>query len=77
MKRYSKSNMGAIVAGGALATSSGSGGFTVCPTSDQSFYCKMSRSLGILRMILSFFIIFFAILFIIYYIYSNRKSFFK
>lgn len=45
-----------------------SGGYTVCPTSDQSFYCKMSRSLGIFRMI---------ILFIIYYIYSNRKSFFK
>ena len=70
------SSGGAIVAGGALASNSGSGGATFCPTSDNSFYCQMSRSLGILQMTITFIIIFIAIIYLIYYVISNRKALF-
>ena len=46
---------GAIAAGaGAGALTSGAGGTTVtsCPPDDQSFYCKLSRFTGIVKMIL-------------------------
>lgn len=69
------SSMAAAGAGAALLSNSGTSAF--CPQSDQSFYCQMYRTLGIVQMTIAFVVIFFAIMFLIYFLYTNRKMFFS
>tara|TARA_B100000795_G_scaffold269488_1_gene259015 strand:+ start:739 stop:1023 length:285 start_codon:yes stop_codon:yes gene_type:complete len=70
----SSSGLGAGVAGGFLASMSSSGGTTICSSKDDTFYCKMSRVLGIVGMTISFIIIFLSLIALIYFGYKYYYS---
>lgn len=69
------SSVAAAGAGAVLLSNSGTTAY--CPQSDQSFYCQMYRTLGIVQMTIAFIVIFFAVMFLIYFLYTNRKMFFS
>ena len=66
--------LGAIGAGGALAMNSGSGNMYVCGTTDQSFYCQLTRFTGSVQMIITLIIIFLAIMFLLFFAYKYMTS---
>ena len=68
------SSLTAAGAGAALLSNSGTNAF--CPQSDQSFYCQMYRTLGIVQMTIAFIVIFLSVLYLLYFLYTNRKTFF-
>jgi hypothetical protein len=67
------SGLGAGVIGGFLGSMS-SGGTTICSSTDETFYCKMSRTLGIVGMTISFIFIFLLLIALIYIAYTYYYS---
>jgi hypothetical protein len=61
--------VGSLVAGGTAASMSSSGNVAQCPLNDDSFYCQLSRTTGIISMIIFIIIALVSVISFLYYIY--------
>ena len=66
--------LGALAAGGTLASMGSSGGVSFCAPTDTTLYCRLSRGVGIVQMIIMLMVIFIAVMAFIYFAFSWMTS---